>query len=91
MKYLPIGSVVQLKNTQKRVMIIGLKQKEVSTGIIWDYSGCFYPEGVIDPEKLFLFNKEQIARLYFVGFQDGEALQLLEKLNTDEESSTENY
>ena len=44
---LPIGTVVLLKNSKKRIMIIGLLQKQIKDGeeIIWDYSACFYPEG----------------------------------------------
>lgn len=84
-KFLPIGSVVLLKNSQKRIMIVGVKQRQVDTGKVWDYSACLYPEGIIDPDKLFLFDAEQIERLYFVGLQDGEGLNFLNKLNSMEE------
>ena len=80
-KYLPIGSVVLLKESKKRIMIVGVKQKQVGTDKIWDYSACLYPEGILDPEKLFLFDTDQIERLYFVGLQDGEGLLFLDKLN----------
>lgn len=73
-KYLPIGSVVLLKDSKKRIMIIGVKQKQAGVDKVWDYCACLYPEGLLDPEKLFLFDSEQIERLYFVGFQDGEGL-----------------
>ncbi len=81
-KYLPIGSVVLLKDSQKRIMIIGVKQKQANSDKIWDYCACLYPEGIIDPEQLFLFDAEQIERLYFVGLQDGEGLAFLETLNS---------
>lgn len=80
-KYLPIGSVVLLKESQKRIMIVGVKQKQVGSDKIWDYSACLYPEGILDPDKLFLFDNEQIERLYFVGLQDGEGLAFLKKLS----------
>lgn len=83
-KYLPIGSVVLLKDSQKRIMIVGVKQKQVDADKIWDYSACLYPEGIIDPDKLFLFDTEQIERLYFVGMQDSEGLAFLNHLNTME-------
>lgn len=82
--YLPIGSVVLLKNSSKRVMIVGLKQRQVDADKVWDYSACYYPEGVIDPEKLFLFNRDQIERLFFIGMQDGEALAFLERITKEE-------
>lgn len=80
-KYLPIGSVVLLKESQKRIMIVGVKQKQVGSDKIWDYSACLYPEGILDPDKLFLFDNEQIERLYFVGLQDGEGLAFQQKLS----------
>ena len=80
-KYLPIGSVVLLKESQKRIMIVGVKQKQVDTNKVWDYCACLYPEGILNPDKLFLFDAEQIERLYFIGFQDGEGLAFIKKLN----------
>ena len=80
-KFLPIGSVVLLKNSQKRIMIVGVKQKQVDSEKVWDYSACLYPEGVLDPDRLFLFDAEQIERLYFIGFQDGEGLEFQNRLN----------
>lgn len=84
-RYFPIGSVVLLKESNKRVMIVGLKQKQLGSDKVWDYSACLYPEGIIDPDKLYLFDNEQVQRLYFVGFQDGEALEFLEKLSNADE------
>ena len=80
-KYLPIGSVVLLKDSKKRIMVVGVKQKQVDSEKVWDYSACLYPEGILNPDKLFLFDSEQIERLYFIGFQDGEGLAFLEQLN----------
>ena len=68
-------------------MIVGVKQKQFDSNKIWDYSACLYPEGILDPEKLFLFDDNQIERLYFVGFQDGEGLSFLDKLNHIEETN----
>ena len=84
-KFLPIGSVVLLKESQKRIMIVGVKQKQLDSDRIWDYSACLYPEGILNSDKLFLFDSEQIERLYFVGLQDGEGLAFLNKLNSMED------
>ena len=72
---IPIGSVVLLKNSSKRVMIIGFCQGQTSEGgetKVWDYAGCLYPEGYIDANKLFLFNGEQIDKIFAIGYQDEE-------------------
>lgn len=71
---LPIGSVVLLKDGQKRLMICGRVQTDVATGITYDYSACYYPDGIINSKELFMFNNENIQRLFFIGFQDGEEL-----------------
>lgn len=88
-KFLPIGSVVLLKDSQKRIMIVGVKQKQADSDKVWDYSACLYPEGILEPNKLFLFDSEQIERLYFIGLQDGEGLAFLNYLNQLENGSEE--
>jgi len=71
---LPIGSVVLLKNSSKRVMVIGVCQKQSSAEelVVWDYAGCLYPEGYISPDKTYMFNNEQIEKIYALGYQDEE-------------------
>jgi hypothetical protein len=72
---LPIGSVVLLRGGMKKVMICGRLQRQESTNKVWDYSACLYPEGIIDPQNLYLFNNDSIDRLYFIGMQDAEELE----------------
>lgn len=69
---LPIGSVVMLKGGNKRVMICGRIQTKINEDKIYDYSACYYPEGIINPRELFLFDNEDIDMVYFVGLQDVE-------------------
>ena len=80
---LPIGTVVLLKNSKKRIMIIGVVQKQVKEGeeIVWDYSACFYPEGYMGPDKTFLFNSHQIEKVFAVGYQDQEQFAFKEKID----------
>lgn len=71
---LPIGSVVLLKGGDKRIMICGRIQAKEGENTIYDYSGCYYPEGIVDPTSMFFFNRDAIDTVYFVGFQDKEEL-----------------
>lgn len=80
---LPIGSVVMLKGGSKRVMIVGRIQRKVGDNSIYDYSACYYPEGVIDPKDLFLFNNEDIDMVYFVGLQDVEEFKFRDFINKE--------
>ena len=52
-RFLPIGSVVLLKESKKRIMIVGVKQKQIASEKVWDYSACLYPEGIINPDRLY--------------------------------------
>jgi len=85
MKYsglLPVGTVVLLKESTKRVMIIGVCQRSMDNPeILWDYSGCLFPEGYIGADKVFLFNNDQIDRVFALGYQDPEQMAFKEKID----------
>ncbi|GFI65966.1 hypothetical protein IMSAG185_01573 [Lachnospiraceae bacterium] len=84
---LPIGTVVLLKDSQKRLMVIGICQKEVGQKeVIWDYAGCLYPEGYLGGDKVYLFNNDQIEKVFAIGYQDEEQFifkQKVDKIMTD--------
>ena len=69
---LPIGSVVLLNGGQKRLMVCGRVQTDTATGKTYDYSGCFYPDGIVDSSQMFLFDNENVQKVFFIGFQDPE-------------------
>lgn len=81
-KYLPIGSVVLLKNAKKRLMITGfyIKAKTDNNNEIYDYSGCLYPEGVLSSDENCVFNHDQIDKIYFLGYSDEEEKKFKEEL-----------
>ena len=80
---LPIGSVVLLHESKKRVMIIGVCQKSVNNpDKIWDYSGVVFPEGYLAADKMIMFDNEQISQIFALGYQDAE--QLVFKTKVDE-------
>lgn len=78
---LPIGSVVMLDGATKRLMICGRIQEEIESGITYDYSACYFPEGIINPDQLFLFNNDAIDTVYFVGLQDVEEFKYRTYIN----------
>jgi hypothetical protein len=72
-KFLPIGTVVMLKDGTKRVMISGFCSSAAEdTETIWDYTGCPYPEGYISSNQTCLFNHDQIVEVYSMGLEDDE-------------------
>ena len=73
-EFLPVGSVVLLNGGEKRVMICGRIQAQAGTDVIYDYSACYYPEGIIDPKSMFFFNRDAIETVYYRGYEDQEEL-----------------
>ena len=59
---LPIGSVIQLKGAEKRLMVFGVRQTDRSDKKEYDYIGVLYPEGNIGEQGQFLFNHEILKR-----------------------------
>lgn len=87
-KYLPNGSIVLLKDGKKRIMIIGRGVREHDGDRSWDYIACPYPEGFTGENYAYLFNHEQIARTYFLGFQDQDEFRFHDRLLAVDESKT---
>jgi hypothetical protein len=50
--------------------------------VMYDYIGCFYPEGYINPEYTFVFDHEDIEEIIFVGFVNEEEETFIELLNS---------
>ena len=71
-RFLPLGSVVLLKNAEKRIIICGRIKIDIEQKQIYDYAGYLYPEGCLDSDEMILFNNRDIERIYFLGFQDEE-------------------
>lgn len=74
--FYPLGTVVVLQGGNKKVMIIGRLQLREKDQAIFDYGACYYPEGLLDSEQIFLFNHTDIKEVIFMGFQDEEEKQL---------------
>ena len=79
---LPIGSVVLLENSKKKVMVVGLAQRSAQhPDRIYDYVGVVFPEDFLDASKMILFNNN-IDQVFMIGYQDAEELSF--KMRMDE-------
>ncbi len=89
-RYLPIGSVIKLKNNNKSIMITGYYSVEYARDLeIYDYSGCAYPEGVMIKSSCCSFNQSDIKDVLFEGYKTDEYKTLTNGLNEiDEEIMT---
>lgn len=80
-KYLPIGTVVLLKDAKKRMMITGFCcVDEQNQEKMFDYSGCLYPEGIVSSDKNLLFDHDQIEKIFALGYSDEEEVEFKERL-----------
>lgn len=74
-RFLPIGSVVLLKNATKRVMITGfccIRTDGEEGEKLYDYTGCLFPEGVVSSDQNLLFDHNQIDQVFNTGYVDDE-------------------
>ncbi|MCA1321617.1 DUF4176 domain-containing protein [Bacillus tianshenii] len=69
---LPNGTIILLKGETKKLMIYGRKQRLEGSDLVYDYLGCLYPEGYIDPAHSYVFNHDDIETVVFQGFMDEE-------------------
>ncbi|MGJ7921757.1 DUF4176 domain-containing protein [Neobacillus sp. LXY-4] len=79
----PHGSIVLLKEGKKKLVIYGRKQILLSgeEPKMYDYLGCFFPEGYINQDYSFVFNHEDIEEILFIGFINEEEKQFVEFLS----------
>ncbi len=70
-KFLPLGSIVRLKDAKLPVMIIGYTViPEEEPDKIYDYNATFYPMGTLDTSIVTPFNHKQIEEIIFLGYED---------------------
>lgn len=69
-KYLALGSIVTIKNDNKKYMIIGINQTDGQAE--YDYSAVLYPFGLMDINNLYLFNNYFIDNIIFEGYMSSE-------------------
>lgn len=71
MNILSIGTVVKLKNGERKLMITSRTPLTNENGTIgyFDYGACLYPDGQVNQQTYF-FNNEDINEICFEGYCD---------------------
>jgi len=77
---LPLGSIVLLKDGEKKLMIYGRLQIEPESETVFDYIACLWPEGNLTEVFTYLFNHADINSVFQHGYSDEEDLVFLEEL-----------
>lgn len=92
-KYLPLGTILNLKTGRHKVMVVGYcaKLAEDPKAPFYDYIGCMFPEGIFTTEQSLVFNHCDIKEIYHLGFVDDEVkefnkklINLMQKINSEE-------
>lgn len=84
-EYLPIGTIVKVKDIEKRIMIVGISQvREIEKLERWDYVAVLYPTGVYAENSFYFFNSEDITEIVFKGYDDEERQAFLKIVNEAE-------
>jgi hypothetical protein len=80
--FLPLGSIVILKGTLKKLMIVN--RANVVSGKYFDYGAILYPEGMID-DNLAYFNGKDIVKVVSEGYTDDDDVLMVEQLSQAKE------
>ncbi|MBR2828071.1 MAG: DUF4176 domain-containing protein [Bacilli bacterium] len=78
--YLPIGTIVLLKDAKKKILIVGYLPQEGQDAKIYDYSGVPFPEGLIDSRKILLFDNDQIEKICHNSIIDKDVIEMINKV-----------
>ena len=97
-RFLPIGSVVLLKEATKPVMITSYSifgNANTTDGKterkMYEYGGCIYPEGILDSNVSCAFDHDQIVEILHVGYETDRQKNLSTILNKGYEKYKEKY
>ena len=72
-KILPLGSVVTLHNGDGTELLIIARASVVvenQAEIYYDYGAVLVPQGMVTPENVFFFNRENIQKVIFRGYEN---------------------
>ena len=67
-KLFSIGSIVKIKDFEKRVLIVGFRGVDDSERI-YDYIGFVYPYGFLDRQNVILFDNDAILDIINLGYK----------------------
>lgn len=91
-RFLPIGTVVLLKEGNRPLMITSYciyptgvvyekGQKVSAKNKFYDYGACTYPEGVLGANRILGFNHSQIDKVLHLGYKTEISDNISKKLN----------
>lgn len=77
-RYLPIGSVCSIDNSNNKYMVIGYNKND------FDFISVLYPDGYLNNDNFIYFNEGQISEIYSLGYKDEYGIMFSKKMNIEE-------
>lgn len=78
--FLPVGSIVRLKDGKTSLIIVGFAPLEPGKEVVWDYLGAIWPLGIVASDRNLLFNRDQIDEVLFESYSDEKEIEFRSKL-----------
>lgn len=79
---LPLGTVVKVKNVEKKAFIVGFLGKDsAAPEKTYDYICYTYPEGFMNRDFTIMLNREDVESVCYNGYVTSESQELGEKIN----------
>ena len=80
-KFLSIGTVVNLKESNKLLIIVGFLATKDGEEKVYDYCGFDFPKGYLGVEKIVYFDDSQIDKIIYSGMEnDSEQIEFHKQL-----------
>jgi len=82
-EWIPLGSVVVLKGTTQKLLIIGrgLNVGDEGSEYYFDYCGVAYPEGLMSDQVVY-FNHTAVYRTLYAGYDDDDNRIMNDRINS---------
>lgn len=80
--YLPLGSVVIMKGSVKKLVIVAraMNVNVKGTQAFFDYAACTYPEGMYK-DQLMYFQHKDIMKVVFEGYSDEDDRMMINNIH----------
>jgi len=78
--FLPVGSIVSIRFSKEKYMIIGFCTIDGKTKKVYDYSAVRYPVGFESLDNVCMFNRMVVKKVYHLGYINDEHCDYIKKI-----------
>ena len=78
--FLPVGSIVSIRFSVEKFMIMGFCTIDANTQKMYDYCAVLYPFGLENLDKVIMFNRDVVKKIHHLGYSDDEEKEFRKKI-----------